>query len=261
MLSKCGQCGFAFVEKPWTDFSRIYDGEYYKGRGSDPRVDYEFEFNNPGKTVRAYEWAGIERAVRSLSPGHGKWLDYGSGNGGLVRHLRSAGHREAYGFDEGAWSATARAAGIPILDRDGLEGHAGTFDVITAIEVLEHLVDPLDALRRLRRMARPGALLFVTTGNAARAPRELCDWRYVEPEIHVSYFTPRSLALAMKASGFEAFQPGRVPGWTEIIRFKVLKNLGVRRTGFLEKLFPWPAITPLLDRWYGLSGQPAGRAV
>jgi SAM-dependent methyltransferase len=260
-LLRCAGCGFAFVEDPWTDYARVYDEDYYKGRGSDPRVDYEFEFTNAARTTRAYEWAGIERVVRSLAADPVKWLDFGSGTGGLVRHLRGLGYEQSYGYDSGAWSERARSAGIPVLDRAELETHAGTFDVITAIEVFEHLVDPLDTLRYLRRMAKPGGLLFATTGNAAKAPASFCDWRYVEPEIHVSYFTPKALGLAMGASGFEAFRPGRVPGWEQIIRYKLLKNLGVKRTGFLEKLCPWPAIAPLLDRRYGLSGQPVGRAV
>ncbi len=260
-LRQCGGCGFAFVEDPWTDYALIYDEAYYSGRGSDPLVDYEFEMSDPDETIRRYEWAGIGKVVRSLAPGPVKWLDFGSGNGGLVRHLRARGYDHAFGHDQGAWAAKARAAGIPILDDSELEQHAGTFDVITAIEVLEHVVDPLEALRRLRRMAKPGALLFITTGNAAAAPRDLCTWAYVEPEIHVSYFTPKSLALAMTACGFEPFHPGRVSGWTDIIRFKLLKNLRVRRTNAWERMMPWPLISWLLDRRYQFSAQPAGRAV
>jgi SAM-dependent methyltransferase len=259
-LRKCGHCGFAFVGDPWTDYAQIYDDEYYRGAGSDPLVDYEFEMSDPGRTVRQYEWRGIETVVRSLAPGPAKWLDFGSGNGGLVRHLRAHGYDQAFGHDGGAGSARARAAAIPILDTAELERHAGTFDVLTAIEVLEHLVDPLEALRLLRRMAKPGALLFVTTGNAATAPRDLCKWAYVEPEIHVSYFTPGSLGLAMKACGFEPFHPGRASGWTDIIRFKLLKNLRVRETNAVERALPWPLISRLLDCKYRFSAQPAGRA-
>jgi SAM-dependent methyltransferase len=260
-LRQCGDCGYAFVEDPWTDYANIYDEDYYRGRGSDPMVDFAFEVSEPGRTIRRYEWAGIERAVRSLAPGPAKWLDFGSGNGGLVRHLRSLGYAEAYGHDTGAWSAKAKSEGIPILNAAELEIHAGTFDVITAIEVLEHLVDPLEALGFLRRLAKPGALLFATTGNAATAPARLCNWAYAEPEIHVSYFTPRSLGLAMRRCGFEPFYPGRVPGWEQIIRYKLLKNLGMKRTGILERALPWSWIAPFLDRKYGLTAQPAGRAV
>jgi SAM-dependent methyltransferase len=260
-LQRCGGCGFAFVVDPWTEYSRIYDDDYFNGRGSDPWIDYAFEFANPADTIRRYEWKGIELAVKAMNSAPAAWLDFGSGNGGLVRYLRDHGYNQARGFDTGSWPDKARAAGIPILDEDGLAARAGSFDVVTAIEVIEHTVDPLSALRSMRAMLKPGGLLFLTTGNVSTAPADLCRWRYVEPEVHVSFFTPRALALAMKSCGFEPFYPGRVEGWREIIRFKLLKNLRVRRTHALERSLPWSVISPLLDRRFGFSAQPAGRAV
>lgn len=260
-IRKCGGCGFAFVEDPCADLPLIYDEEYYSGRGSDPSVDYAFEFEHPGRSVRRYEWQGIVRAVRSMAPWPCKWLDFGYGNGAFVRHLREAGNDRAFGHDAGAWTGRARKAGIPILDREELAGHEGTFDVVTAIEVLEHIPDPVATLVLLRRMLKPGGLLFLTTGNAATAPRDFLGWSYVVPEIHVSYFTPESMARAMRASGFDAFFPGRTPGWNQILRFKVLKNLGFKRTSPLERAIPWPLVGPLVDWRYRVSAHPAGRAV
>jgi SAM-dependent methyltransferase len=239
----------------------IYDEAYYQGRGSDPLVDYAFEFESPGRTIRQYEWSGIERAVHSLAPRPGKWLDFGSGNGAFVRYLRSRGHDQAYGHDTGGWADKARNSGIPILSGEDLAAHAGTFDVVTAIEVLEHIPDPLGALRFLRGMMKPGGLLFPTTGNAATAPADFCKWSYVVPEIHVSFFTPQALALAMRSSGFEPVHMERTSGWNQIIRFKMLKALGVKRVSPLEKAMPWPILARLADIRYKVTAHPVGRAV
>jgi hypothetical protein len=83
----------------------------------------------------------------------------------------------------------------------------------------------------------------------------------VVPEIHVSYFTPRALSLAMRARGFEPKHEGRVAGWDQILRFKVLKNLGVRRISPLERCLPWSLIARLADARHGVSAHPVGRAV
>ena len=80
----------------------------------------------------------------------------------------------------------------------------------------------------MRALLRPGGLLFLTTGNAAAHRGALADWSYVIPEIHVSFFEPRTLARAMAAAGFRPQATGFGPGHSDIIRFKVLKNLRVR---------------------------------
>ncbi len=260
-LSRCGVCGFGFVVEPWRDFATIYDERYYRGEGSDPFVDYAFEFEHPEATVRRYEWRGIRRIVSELVPADARWLDFGCGNGALVRHLRAAGHTNVFGIDTGAWAEKARAIGLPILRDDELDALAGSFDVITAIEVIEHVVDPLPLLARLRRLLKPGGWLFLTTGNAATAPNDFLKWGYVEPEIHVSYFTPQALADAMRQSGFAPEWRGRSPGWTDVIRFKILKSLGVSRVNILERIMPWPVLALLVDARFRPSAHPVGRAI
>ena len=102
-LLQCSRCNFISVVNPITDLSEIYNEAYYEGRGADPLVDYAFELEHPEQTVRIFEWQGILTAVRHhYGPELDgvRWLDYGSGAGGLVRFLRGR-NIEAYGFDVG----------------------------------------------------------------------------------------------------------------------------------------------------------------
>lgn len=257
-LSRCPTCGFAFVADPWTDFAAIYGEDYYSGRGADPLVDYAFELAEPERTVRAYEWRGIRRVVGSLAEvgAATRWLDYGCGTGGLVRHLRADGV-QAFGHEQG-WAAERLA--VPSLDEAGLEAAAGSFDVVTAIEVIEHVLEPVELLRRLRALLRPGGLLFLTTGNAERHRRDLARWRYVVPEIHVSFFEPRTLERALAAAGFRPERRAHLPGDTDVLRFKILKNLGVRRRSPLEAMLPWPLLARLADAREGVTRHPVGWA-
>ena len=261
-LRDCSSCGFAFVAEPWLDFAEIYDEEYYRGNGADPSVDYAGEVEDPGRTVRRYEWRGILARVRSLTDAgpRTEWLDYGCGMGGLVTHLRGEGLEGAVGFEQGWCAAELAARGVPHLSAEDLDAHAGTFDVVTAIEVIEHVVDPVAELRRLRALLRPGGLLFLTTGNPAPYRDRLPAWRYVVPEVHISFFEPKTLALALDRAGFEPAFPGFGPGWDDIIRFKVLKALRRRRTTPLERAVPWRALARTLDRRFQLSAQPVGWA-
>ena len=258
-LRRCSGCGFAFVADPWTDYDAIYDSAYYAGQGADSLIDYAFEWSQPEQTVRLYEWRGLARVAAELielGP-HTRWLDFGCGTGGLVRYLRETTGCTAVGYERG-WAA--EQLDVPHLDENGLQGAAGTFDVITAVEVIEHVVEPVELLRELRRLLRPGGLLLLTTGNAEPYRKNLTRWRYVVPEIHVSFFEPGTLALALEKAGFRSQLPGFLPGHADILRFKILKNLGIRRRSHFEALLPWPLLARAVNLKVRAIAHPVGFA-
>jgi SAM-dependent methyltransferase len=261
-LRHCPTCRLSFVANPCTDYARIYDEAYYRGCGADPMVDYVFEMEHPDQTVRQYEWRGIVSAVRSMTAvgPHTRWLDYGCGNGGLVRYLRDHAGVAASGYDVGWITSRARESGLPILSDAEVEAASGTFDVVTAIEVLEHIADPVDTLRKIRALLKPGGLFFYTTGNAEPFRGRLPEWGYVRPDIHISFFEPATLDRALRAAGFRPEFRGFTPGFTDIIRFKALKNLGVRRSAAWQRLLPWRPAARLLDRRLRISAHPVGWA-
>jgi SAM-dependent methyltransferase len=255
---RCGDCGFVFVANPWREYEHIYSEDYYHGRGADPLVDYIYELDRPDKTARAYEWRGIVEAVRQCMPltSQTRWLDFGCGNGGLVRHVRETVGCAIWGYEHGWIRELASQRGIPFLSDEAFKQAAGTFDVVTAIEVVEHLSDPVAELKRIRSLLRPGGLLFLTTGNAGPQRRRFLKWPYTVPEIHVSYFEPRTLAEALKQAGFRSeFRP-MPQAFEGIIRFKILKNLGVRNAAVWEKMLPWRLLTRWADRKFGVSAHP-----
>ncbi len=263
VLRRCQTCRFAFVENPWVDYAAIYDAAYYEGRGADPLVDYHFELAEPSRTIRTFEWDGIVEVVGGLTSldARTRWLDFGCGNGGLVRHAKAKVGCEVVGFEQGAIVSAARAAGIAILEPSDLAALEGSFDVVTAIEVLEHVVEPLETLRQIRRLLRPGGLFFFTTGNAAPFRDRLLEWPYFIPEIHISLYEPSSLDQALRRTGFEPRAVGYLPGWDKIMTFKILKNLHLRRRNAWLRAVPWRALARAAELRYRLSDVPVGYAV
>ena len=263
-LFRCVNCRFSFVSAPRTDYAEIYSEAYYRGAGIDPSIDYVYELDNPRETVRVYEWSGILKVVQALFSkrldSKVRWLDYGCGNGGLVQYVRSMTDCDIVGYDEGWIVEKAIGYGIPII-RKKEQFESSKYDIVTAIEVLEHVEYPLVVLEEIKNILSPGGLFFFTTGNAQAHQKNLLEWSYFSPEIHISLFEPETMKFALMEAGFQVHFPSPPPsGWSDIIRYKVLKNMGVRQSNWLEKITPWKWISPIIDRSRRISAHPFGRA-
>ncbi len=101
-------------------------------------------------------------------------LDVGCGGGILTEALAHRG-AEVTGIDMG--EAPLAVARLRLLE-SGLdvdyqqasaeqfaEQHAGEFDVLTCLEMLEHVPDPASVLHACQRLLKPGGQLFVSTIN------------------------------------------------------------------------------------------------
>jgi SAM-dependent methyltransferase len=270
----CDACSLLFVE-PFSGFE-IYNDAYYRGQGADPLVDYESEYNDYRRTDRALEFTDLARVAEKhlavspspslpLSPSSAPvaWLDFGCGAGGFLKFLRERGTFagrpvELTGHDVGSYAdLLARNDGFRILDLDTVRREpSASYDVISLIEVIEHLPAPDLTIALVSRLLKPGGLLLLTTGNLACpvARRHGIHYRYCVPEIHISLFNPRALTSLYRAHGLEPVSV-RYHG---AVSFKVVKSLRhrplLRAVARLALKFPpW---VRLIDHLYGVSQMP-----
>jgi SAM-dependent methyltransferase len=257
----CASCHFSFINNPRTDYENIYSEAYYRGRGADPMVDYVYELEKPDLTIRNYESRGVFSIFNELVPHGGRWLDFGCGVGGLVAFAKRRGI-DIVGFEEGWGAQAGRLKNIPILTANELKAEESKFDFVSAIEVMEHTVDPLAVLKLIRSILKPGGVFFLTTGNSKPWRGRLLDWVYTAcPEVHVSFFEPETLALAFQKAGFEAKQGRFFGGLADVIKFKVLKAMRVKNIHPLIDILPWRLISTIVDSRHRISEQPYAVAI
>lgn len=129
---------------------------------------------------------------------HGRVIDSAGGYGLLVRMLRDWGVDARW---EDRYCDNLVARGFEAARGD----HA---DLLTAIEVLEHLVDPLSDLQCL--CARAPHVLVSTSLIPEPTPR-LKDWWYYAPSggQHVGFFRIRTLENLANRLGCRVFSDGR----------------------------------------------------
>jgi SAM-dependent methyltransferase len=107
-------------------------------------------------------------------------LDLGCGEGALaaaVDHLSGKAKPPVVGMDA---SATMLAAALPPVvraDANAIPFQDNTFDAVVAVNVLDHLPDPLPSLRAAHRVLQPGGVLIAGAISRHDSPELAPVWR------------------------------------------------------------------------------------
>lgn len=206
---RCESCGFCFSPEiaRWSheEFEeRIYNRDY-------ALVDPDYIEKRPQQNADALI-AQFGRNNPSI-----KHLDYGGGDGLLSELLRKSG-----------WQSTSYD---PFVDRVSHVNQLGTFNLITAFEVFEHVPSPKKFMADLSALLAPDGIVLFTTllSDGYIKPYQRLTWWYAAPRNgHISLFTKGSLLVLAESKGFQlgSFSEGyhclwrEVPRWAEhIIRF------------------------------------------
>ena len=109
----------------------------------------------------------VEDICRRVTDRRPRILDVGCGTGANLLMLSQFGDAEGVDISEDAL-AFCRERGLEKVKLgagEALPYDDGTFDLVTALDVVEHMDDDLAGLREMRRVLRPGGrvLLFVPT--------------------------------------------------------------------------------------------------
>lgn len=206
-LVRCRQCAAVFVRR---DLSKELIEKFYRSGNS---VSF------PANMENFYWWLqNTEMAFKDIlrhidNEPRGPLLDVGCGRGTLLYLARRQGW-EVSGLEINADLArfVSEELAVPCIlgtlgNKDLPRNH---FGVITLIDVLEHLYDPVNTLRRCQELLRPGGVVIV------KSPY----WRmqYLKEQIryllglgpgdianigHINQFSPLSLGLAMRRAGFQ----------------------------------------------------------
>jgi SAM-dependent methyltransferase len=145
--------------------------------------------------------------IERLAGGRGRLLDIGTAAGAFVAAAARRGW-DAEGCEPNRWLGQwgTRHYGIRIrpgsvFDQDYA---AGSFDVVTLWDVIEHTPNPRAVLDKCRELLKPGGLLIVNYPDIGSWIARLLGRRWLFlTSVHLWYFDRTTIARMMESAGFE----------------------------------------------------------
>lgn len=215
---RCHDCDVLFttLSPDRAELEAMYDEGYYRARRA-----YYFENavlrseRSPDENIRAFG-SLLDRLEGRCRDG--RLLDVGCGIGIFLSLARTRGW-EVRGVELSPFAAreARERLGLPVVTgtlREAAYPDA-SFDVITLLDVFEHVPDPRAELRELFRVLRPSGILLLDTPNANALLRRVADriyrWsggglaypvRKLYHQFHLFYYSEPVLRRVLGEAGF-----------------------------------------------------------
>jgi len=169
---------------------------------------YDDYYNAENLEVPQFLAKRLDDIVAAFAPARrgGRLLDVGFGSGELLEAARRAG-----------WAVSGVEVALPAVEQarrrgvDAFHGtlhdapfEAGSFDVVVASEIFEHICDVRPLLDDVARVLRPGGLLWATTPHSRGLSARLlgASWSVVSPPEHVQLFSIAGMRALLRSAGF-----------------------------------------------------------
>lgn len=214
-LQRCRQCGCLWAndarqneETLVAAYERVSDS-YFESTENDPRY----------KTF--YKW--IEQLLKEHVSGR-TILDVGCGDGTFLSTLSNEWSKQGVEPSRsGARLSQQRNLDVACTTLDATT-KAYEVDLISALDVIEHVVDPHSFVKSLKRSLRKGGVVLLLTGDADAYAARIAgpQWSYLKWCGHISVFSQAGLRQLLEAHGFEVLasrrcehpsSPGAVAWW------------------------------------------------
>jgi SAM-dependent methyltransferase len=201
-IDKCADCGFLFMNPGYCYrfIKDLYKEDYYSGN-----AEYSYCDERKAERYSGYVWEKRLARIREYNSS-GNFLDAGCAFGGFLKIASQ--YFTPYGIElsqySGRYAKTLFGNNIHIGIFENHPFKNDFFSVITMIELLEHIRDPVFVLRESYRLLKESGLLVIQTANMDGLQARFLGKRYAMflPG-HLSYFTKRNLVFLLKEIGFQ----------------------------------------------------------
>ena len=185
-----------------------FEEKYFKGKESNYFTCLEYKTGNLSYLYKEK----ICQKIRNYEPRNVRVLDVGCALGNLLALFDKDGFT-TYGLDvsEFAIKEAAKRTKAKLIKADvnkGLPFEDNIFNLITGIDVIEHLQSPYNFLLEAKRVLRKDGFLFLQTPNISSLFVKILGnkWFGYQDKTHLYLFNRESLRFLLKQAGFEVLK-------------------------------------------------------
>ncbi|MEA3345810.1 MAG: class I SAM-dependent methyltransferase [Chloroflexota bacterium] len=204
-IVKCRQCGLVYAnprppeEEVLNAYREVEDPLYLR--------------EELGRVLTFRRHVGAMEEVMGPPQEGRRLLDVGCYVGLFLEAAKGHGW-EAWGVEPCRWAVKeGHRRGLTILEGTLREASlpAESFDVVTFWDVAEHLTNPRATFAEAWRVLKPGGWIIIQTMNIASWTARLLGshWPWLM-EMHLYYFSPRTLACLLERVGFTPVKTARL---------------------------------------------------
>jgi SAM-dependent methyltransferase len=217
LVVRCRGCGSGYVaEGPDPRDLPGYYPASYAGYGAGSSLSAHVLTRLLSLVLQQEIGSNLGLPLLDPAAGANRLLDVGIGGGSLAWQLEARGW-SIVGLDFTPALARAgplRGIRLTVGDATRTPFRDGSFDLVLASHVLEHLYDPIRALTEYRRLLRPSGRLVIGVPNFDSYPSRAFDratHAFLDVPRHLVFFTPASLGSAIAKAGLTVVECHTVP--------------------------------------------------
>ena len=223
----CKKCGLVQLNprKNEDELANFYSSHYYTG--------YSLDENKAASSNWLSRKNKIAKDILDAVELHkelngNKLLDIGSSYGFLIKDAKNRGS-EVFGIEPSVKQANElQCEGFNIFNgtlQDYLDTDYNFFDIITLSHVLEHVEQPKIFLSNISKLLKPESFICVEVPNISWE-LEFGRFPYSTHSAHIYYFTPQTLEVLFKTSGYNVVSTSYGLGGATV---RIIANLGERK--------------------------------
>jgi len=215
-MVNCQKCSLKFVS-PRQSAEAIEDvyGDHYWARLKHGPKDVKLNKNHMN-----YDLLSLIKVLEYSEHASPKILDIGVGQGGFLKGAKMMGFDDLTGNDiNDARIKELNRFDIKLIVGDITRTDVGTYDIINAQHVLEHVLDPFTFLKAIKGALNKGGVAHIAVPNEggmvaswksilSKLGIKSKPFKHLSPWHHLFFYNRKSLRFVLEEAGFDVLYLG-----------------------------------------------------